>query len=198
MKLDANKKLIIILCCAAVIVGMIFISAFVPLLKKIKLDQQQLASIEANLNEMESRINAVRGIDEKKLDEQLKTLESILPKKQQMANALKEITELGTSYNIEFISITPQKTQNELEEKKEGADGAQAGSSAAEYQKLPIQLELSCEYENCGKFLQALMNMKNNLVTVEDLEIKAEEGKLPNLLINLNIQVYALIGKNNG
>lgn len=76
--------------------------------------------------------------------------------RQKVSLAIDEMTRIGATLGINFLSISPQPI---------------AKISHSKYPVLPIRMDLKSEYENLGHFLGALETLQESIVTVRSFDM---------------------------
>lgn len=92
--------------------------------------------------------------------------------------AIAELTEKGRALGLNFSSISPSQLQ----------DTTQAGIC-----KLPISFRIESEYKNIGQFLGYVEGFSRSITEVESLSIHPGENNLPELSVELVLNLYVEI-----
>ena len=131
-------------------------------------------------------INAGRAPEDAILDYQkeLSRLEAGLPQQEKISELLKNLSQRATELGVTVISVRPQPSQPYPD-----AQTPLRLEQRVCY-ALPIQMQVECSYRTLGKYLESLTENFPAVITVDDLDLQREEGKLPNLKISLVITSY--------
>lgn len=163
LQLD-NKKIIVILLAALIIIYLDFSFIIKMQLRGIREIRPKIKKMKADLGRLNKDLAVMQQLKEKQVEN----------KEGAPLKAKKIITEESISSLLEYISN--QANQNKIRIKqikpsREAKVGSAAGSKEAEkFTPLLIALDLSCEYHNFGAFLNDLENAPDYLA-VQDLRI---------------------------
>ena len=94
--------------------------------------------------------------------------------------AIDEITKVGATLNIDFLSISPQKIMK---------------PKGSKYPALPIRMNLQCGYKDLGLFLGALEELKQSIITVKSFQVEVNQQILPQIKTDLIVEVYLREGE---
>ena len=148
--------------------------------------QNEIATLKKTVEQVVPGGSGGRAFEEIVLEKQkeLKKLEGGLPQKERISEILKNLSQRATEIGVTVLSIRPQVSQPypsaETPLRLEGQV----------CHALPVQMQLECPYRTLGKYLESLTENFPSVVTVDNLEIRREEGKLPALKISLVITSY--------
>ena len=174
MRLDKRQTKI----AAAASVAIIILGVYIFFLKPIIMD---LKAKHIECRECEDKaLNAREFIESVKLTW---VKEAVLTEKD-VSYALDELTRHGKTKSVEYVSITPKEDQTKRQ---------------AQYDIMPIDIELESRYEDLGKFLGSLGSLEGSLVTVRSFKIRPKgasghsAGPDPARLVSkLTIDMYLL------
>ncbi len=159
-----QRQLIIIGSCALLF---IIISIFVyrPLGIKIQDADRRLNTLTAQLASQRDKVSALKKLG----------LKRRLMQQKDVSLAIDEITKKGRVLDLKFISITPAKLQK---------------STQAGFKELPINFEIESGYQSLGKFLTYLEEFPLTIIQIKGLTIRPREETLPNLDVELLLNLY--------
>ena len=163
-KLIMNAKWRIFFIALGVII-FFFIVALSPLMAKIQRMHTEWLAQETRLQNIRQLIQTHNKTNSQK---NLLTTE-------EMSWVIDQITQVGRSFSINFISIKPQK----LEICPEG-----------DCLSLPIELELEADYKNVGLFLEALDQLEGTVITLRSLKMMKDNPNAVSIKSNLILEVY--------
>ncbi len=135
---------------------------------------------------MEGRIKTLKG-ESQSLESQLKLAHEVIQKSdrvsvqgrllkpQEVSWAIQRLTQMGKDFNLQFLSINPQPIE-ELQE--------------FECARLPIEMKLKVEYQDLGRFLDAVKNLKEMVVNVRKFKISRDENMLPLVNVDLTLEIF--------
>lgn len=119
-----------------------------------------------NLADYRAQFEQIQGL--------LKTMMQQMPKKSEVADLLKEISQTALSSGLESRLFQP-----EPEEKKEGL-----------YIELPYSIEMAGKYEELGLFVSGLASL-SRIVTVHNIDISvANGGKDGQMFMKATVKTY--------
>ena len=146
LKLDFKKDKTVIFSLAAV-VFVIFILLYLPLIKSAGVLKEEL-------KETQKKVSLAKGMipKNKSLAAAGHLLNSV-----EISAAIGEITTMGRSLSVNFNSLNPQ--------------GVEPGQNVS-YQILPLQIEIESKYEDLGRFLGKLEELKTGIVTIRSFQIQ--------------------------
>ncbi|MFH2137511.1 MAG: type 4a pilus biogenesis protein PilO [Candidatus Omnitrophota bacterium] len=168
-KILANKKMLNGVAAGGVLLALCLLLYFVhfPLWREVKEKKAELAGLNSKLNDARTILDSFKKTANTK---------KLLPRKK-ISYAIDELTRIGTSYNISFISMSPEGVVN--------AEGT-------EYSVMPIALSMVGSYEDIGKFIGALEQSDQIIAAVSHFDLaenKINSGKInANMVINLYLQ----------
>ena len=164
-----NKKLIIVIA-SVTFTATAFFLMIAPLLSKV---QRVGGEVKALESEMMSSRQAIQSQDKFRQTGNLLT-------SQKVSLAIDEITKVGATLNINFLSISPQKII-----KPQGS----------KYPALPIQMSLQSGYKDLGLFLGALEGLKKSIITVKSFQAEVDHQILSQIKTDLVVEVYLREGE---
>ena len=163
-----KKTVIIIAAVSAVIIAFVLMAA--PLFNKVRRVGDEVTALD---QEMMSARQAIQSQGKFQWTGTLLT-------RQKVSLAIDEITKLGATLNINFLSISPQKITRPKDSK---------------YPVLPIHMNLQSEYKDFGIFLGALEGLNQSIVTVKSFQVNADQQILPQIKADLIVEVYLQEGE---
>lgn len=165
----AKKKIMIIAAVGIVIFALgTYNFLYAPLINELKAKYLECKNCENDVFYARNLIESVKVVGK---DSPLLTEEDI-------SIAIDELTKHGKSRGINFISMTPQEKQKKTE---------------AQYEILPIEMELESTYEELGTFLGSLDEMQNSLITVRSFGVSVfDEEDQRKLETELVVNMYLL------
>jgi Tfp pilus assembly protein PilO len=164
-----DKKMIIMVAGVAIAI-VAFVLMVVPLFNKIHQMEDEAKALES---EMASARQVIQSQGKFQQTGNLLT-------RQKISIAIDEITKMGAKQNINFLSISPQRI------------GTPQGSK---YPVLPIRMDLQSEYKDLGLFLGSLEGLKESIVTVKNFQVEVDQQVLPQIKIDLILEVYLQEGE---
>jgi len=167
-----KERLIIVISAGLVIIALgLHLSLYRPLINKLSKAHLECRRLEREVLWVREAIESLR----------LKAPKGKLITEDDVSSGIDELTRKGRSERINFISITPKRTEEPRQ--------------PLAYKILPIEIEMESKYEDVGIFLGSLDELENCVVTVRNFNITpTEEGALK-LKTRLVINMY-LSGEN--
>ena len=159
-----QTQLILYGLCALLII-FVFIFAYRPLAVKLRDADIELESLKTQLLSQHNNIAALKKLN----------LRSRLMQKEEVSQAIDELTERGRTLGLKFVSITPGKLQK---------------SAQGNFKKLPINFKIESEYKNLGQFLAYLEEFPRTIAEAKSLSILPKEEILPELNVELLVNLY--------
>ena len=95
----------------------------------------------------------------------------------EVSGALDAVTKLGMKFKVDFLSMSQQPVA-----------APAAGDLPCRY--LPVTINVQAQYEDLGKFLSALGNIKDGVIAVSSLRVWREDEILPLIKGEINLQLY--------
>ena len=181
MKIELDKKNIIIITAGLSVIGIIIIYGvfYSPLMRK-------LSNARAECRKWETRVTDTR--DFAKSAGTRKTEDTILTE-DDTPLAISELTRLGKLKGVNYISMTPEEGMKK---------------TVLYCEVLPIRIEIESSYGRLGEFLGALDEMKYSLIKVDSLEVTSNKKKgrddkvdFTRIKTKLLLNMY-LLGKKHG
>ena len=169
LNLQFDKKFLP-LAIGAVVVVMVFLLFIKPLFGKVSAISARAKALDDELRD--ARAALARG---SRLNHEKQLLA-----RNEVSRAINEITNLGNSLNINFLSTNPQRI--------EVAQGSQ-------YPTLPIQMEVQSTYKDLGIFLGTLETTSKNVVTVKTFSIDRNQEILPEIQTEIVFELYLKEGE---
>ena len=158
-----------ILCACFVISGLIIlIFAYIPLMIKLHNAANRLHEVQVKLLNQRSAITAMEKSNVK----------GEMIQRNEVPLAIDELTEKGRALGLNFSSIAPQKLQE---------------TTQANIRKLPISFTIESEYKDIGQLLTYVEEFPRGIVEVESLSIRPREDNLPELSVELVLNLYVEI-----
>jgi len=167
--IEIDRKIIILISGVA-LAGIVFFLFIKPLWSKA-------SSISQEVKVLSSELSDIR--DALKKDTTLNKSRHLLSRGE-ISAAINEIMEAGASLDIDFFTTNPQKIQK-LQNSK--------------YPILPIRLEMQSTYENFGIFLGSLERLDKSIVTVRQFDIIRKPIILPDISIELVLEIHLKEGE---
>lgn len=131
--------------------------------------QRRIGTLEADLAQINSELT-IYQTKVKKLDTLLKENERLmhlleeqrqqLPEEQEVANLLKQVTDLGTQAGLVFRLWRP---------------GAAVPAESGLYQELPVQVEVTGSYHQVGVFFEQVAGL-SRIVNISNVKLAPEPG----------------------
>jgi type IV pilus assembly protein PilO len=126
---------------------------YVPKTEAIEKFQKENSKLDSRINEAKQKI---KNIDKHKedvmqIEEQYKEALTLLPKKEEIPSLLVNITELGTTSNLEFSSFSPGK-----------------GPDEHMYTEIPVSIQVKGRYHDVLLFFDRVGKMKR-IVNIQNV-----------------------------
>lgn len=137
-----------------------------PLIAEIRTASVQCRRVEG---ELKTAQEAIASLKQKGAKRTLATEDGV-------SAAIEELTEKGKEKGINFISITPQKSQF-LQDNQA-------------YKVLPVEMEISGSYENVGGFMGEADSFEKSIVTVNNFRITADRKNASKIEAKLILNMY--------
>ena len=164
-----DKKTAIIVAAVAIVI-IIFVLMAAPLLTKVRALGSEVKALD---QEMMSARQAVE------LQDKFQQTGNLLTR-QKVSLAIDEITKVGATQSINFLSISPQKIMR---------------IEGSKYPVLPIQMELQSEYQDLGTFLGALEKLEGSIATVKSFQIERDQQNLSQVRTMIVVEIHLLEGE---
>jgi Tfp pilus assembly protein PilO len=162
MKDNLKKIVISAMVIAAIVVYFIF---FKPLLKELEVKYAKYKSLDSTMVKARQMASSA----------QAQGAESSILTKKDISLAIDELTNRGQELSIDFIALTPGKSEKE-----------------ALYEVFPIDMEIKSGYKKLGLFLGALSKLEKSLISVKSFVIVPEEGDNGKLKAKISLKMYLL------
>jgi len=168
MKVElGEKKFFVAIAASLALIAFVLVSSvYMPLGAKLRKASQELKAMEGELEMVRGTIKARESYGKRSL-----------PTQEGISIAIDELTRRGRTLGINFISISPQKIEE---------------VQGLPYRLLPICMELESRYEEFGRFLGALEELGESVVTIESFEIERDERVLPKVRTKLVAEMYLI------
>lgn len=163
--LSSRQIQLIVYGSCAFLVILIFIFIYQPLAGKLRNANRELLGLEAQLLSQRNKVTVLKNLD----------LKGKLMQQKDVSSAINDITEMGRTLDIKFISITPQEPQR---------------LKQVDFKELPINFKIESEYKNLGQFLAYLEEFPLTIVEVKTFSIRLNEKTLPKLNVDLLLNLY--------
>ena len=170
-----------------VLAGSVLFALFLiwPLSRRVLRLQQEISKVKTWMAQL------LPGGTSKPLEEvilekrsELTRLEEGLPQQERISDILKHLSQQASELGVTVVSVRPQPSRPYPNaETPLVVEGRVCHA-------LPIQMQIECTYRTLGKYLESLTDNFPSVVTVDDLDIEREEGKLPNLKVTLLVTSY--------
>ncbi|OGX29747.1 MAG: hypothetical protein A3F87_03545 [Omnitrophica WOR_2 bacterium RIFCSPLOWO2_12_FULL_51_24] len=162
--------------------------------KEIVKEQETLKkdqALVASKSQLQARLASMQG--------KLKDYEKALPPYREMPNILQKIAEVAYESKVKIIKIEPLRTEKPAEAAKAkvaapvkpGAKPEAPKKSAAIYMEIPIHVETKGGYHALGEFINKV-ETSDNIMSVGEIEIKANTADIQNHSARLSIVAYVL------
>ncbi len=163
----AKTLLILQACC--VLFGLItLIFVYIPLMIKLHNAANRLHEVQTELLNQYGAIAA----------SEKSNVKGEMIQRNEVSLAIGELTEKGRALGLNFSSISPSQL----------LQTAQTG-----IRKLPISFTIESEYKNVGQFLAYVEGFSRSIAEVESLSIRPGERNLPELSVELVLNLYVEI-----
>lgn len=149
----------------ALLALLILLFAYRPLGGKLEDANRELNSLTSQLLSQRNNVTTLKGLK----------IEGKLMQQREVSLAIDELTEKGRALGLKFNSITPGKLEK---------------SAQGDFKKLPINLKIEAGYASLGKFLAYVEEFPRTIAEVESLSIRSQEKALPNLDLDLVVNLY--------
>jgi len=167
--IEIDKRTIILIC-GAVLAGIVFFLFIKPLWAKASSVSQEAKILSSELSSVREALT--RRSDFNKDRHPLSRAE--------VSAAINEIMEVGASLDIDFFVTSPQQIQK---------------LKGSKYPVLPIRLKMQSSYKNFGVFLGALEDFDKSIVTVKQFEIDRDPIMLPEITVELVVEIHLKEGE---
>jgi len=168
INIPMNKKTALVMG-GVILTGAVLYVLCAPLLSKVR-------ALTTEVKALDSELAAVREVLDK--GKTIKRGAGFLPRNE-VSLAIDEITKVGATMNINFLSTNPQKIRLPEQSK---------------YPVLPIRMEIQSEYEDLGAFFGALENLEKSVVTVRGFSVRGDAMALPRLVTDIVLEIH--LGEN--
>ena len=157
-----------------------------PSAHRVRRLEKEVAVLRQRIAQVVPGRGADRPFEEIILERQkeLSRLESGFPQKERISEILKNLSQRAAELGVTVLSIRPQISHPYPSAEAPLRVGGRICHA------LPIQMQVECPYRTVGKYLESLTENFPTVVTVDDLHIQREEGKLPSLSVSLVITSY--------
>jgi len=169
VKITLNKKILVPIS-GIVLIAVIFIIMIGPLFGRVR-----KAGEEANALEREM----IAARDSMKTRGKFQKTGNLITR-QRVSLAIDEITRIGATLEINFLSISPQPITKTVNSK---------------YPILLIQMDLRSEYENLGNFLGALEKLQESIVTIRSFEMNYNQKVSSKIETELVVEIHLREGE---
>lgn len=167
-KLELNKRNLTIISSAAIFLISLVVFLYLPLAGEIRKKGLEWNSLQDQLGVLQAKLRTIERSDVNKR----------LLRQSEVSALIDTMTKQGKALLINFKSLT----QKEIKTIKEGCA------------VLPIQMELEGGYEQLGRFLGVLENLKDAIVTLEGFDIRGDDKTLPKISASLTVNIYLTKG----
>jgi type IV pilus assembly protein PilO len=160
-KIKMPYRVLILVGTLIVLVGLFVWLVHIPKTKEIARLKTSNASLMARITEAKQKTKDIKEFekDVAEVEEQYKEALTLLPKKEEIPTLLVNVTELGTTSNLEFKSFSPAK----------GADDQM-------FTEIPVAIQVTGKYHDVLLFFDRVGKMKR-IVNIKDVTMspKGEE-----------------------
>ena len=148
--------------------------------------QNEIKAVKTQMTLVIPQMSSGRALEDVMLDyhKELSLLDAGLPQQEKISEMLKSLSQRAAELGVTVISVRPQPSR------PYPSPAAPFRLEQRVCHALPIHMQVECSYKTLGKYMESLMENFPAVITVEDLDIQREEGKLPNLKISLIIISY--------
>jgi len=145
----------------------------IPRLAQMKKQLISDKSLVANIPRFKIQIEQMR--------ESISSYRKKFSTRQEIAELLKDLSEIAKDSNVKIISIKPHQP----------VDAQSVSTASGAYQKFPISIRAVCGYHQLGAFLNSLEN-DETFMRVSDINIASDEKDPSQHLVYILINTYIL------
>jgi len=167
MELTRERLTALIFIAIAIVAIGLYAFLYRPLIGKLRAGSLECREVETERRHAQEEIESLEAIEVKK----------VLITEEEVSLAIDELTRVGKSKGIDFVSIRPDKIEK--------ADDAQC-------KILPVHMEIKSTYEELGAFLGSVDRLRKSLVAVKGFNISFDKEKMEKLNTKLVINMYLL------
>jgi type IV pilus assembly protein PilO len=168
---------------AGVVFGGVFVYFYlfyfwVPISKKIDVNQKKVASMEADINKAKMQKAKYKDLTAKlqQLQADKEAAQKKLPHERKLPDLLRTITTLSRKYHINVLNITPN------------------GSAPVEYfTRNAYSITMKGNYHDVGRFLTAL-GLEERIMTSENMSMSATNGAETSVSVSFTLVAYQYNG----
>lgn len=185
---ENQKKIIIISCAGFLVFLLLWIFLYLPAAKEIRKLKGELASVQQQINVIESFLSGSQNRDQalRLLKEKQQYLSNRFPQKEE--GSLKLIPEFARQNKIQVISLAPGAKTEFLD--KSGKQLIIDGKTAY---YLPITMEMNGFYKDLVRYLLELKNNLPAFASVISLSVKKIDQSSGKVRANVEFNLYLLI-----
>ena len=165
IRLLKENPVIIVISAALLAAGLVYAVVFYPLAKGLEKKLAEYRAVNSAMEEAGKLARQARPGEE----------EIAILTKKDLPAAIEELSSLGSSLDIEFVSLVPSASYKETV-----------------YEVFPIEAQMSSGYKKLGVFLGALNKLRKSLVSVKDFKIEPASGDNSVLNTRLTLKMYLL------
>lgn len=160
-----KERIVIIISVVILIIAFgLYIFLYGPLISKCRLTYRDCKDLEAKVLQARNSIASLKATPAK----------IGLISQKDVSFAIDELTKEGSLKEINFISITPKQTEDQV----------------AAYKIFPIEMEIESSYENLAIFLGRLDDLEKSLVKVRKFDVTPELLNTKILTTGVSIDIY--------
>lgn len=166
MKVIKQRLVVSIASIIMVFIGMLYFVLYHPLITELKKTSADCQCVECELRAAQETIDFLKQ----------NGIKRTLASEEEVSAAIEELTQRGKERAIDFISITPQKSQFVPEN--------------AAYKVIPVEIEISGAYDDIGEFLGEVDSFEKSIVTINNFRIMADRKNSSKIEAMLILNIY--------
>jgi len=187
-RLILSEKRIINLAIVLVLVSFVsWLFIYIPTTRAARRLKSQLSSVESQIQAIKGMMDKTPKIGEgiKLLEQRSQQLESKFPREKE--ESVKLLSDLALKLGIDITSVRLQDKTPFFDENNQKVI---VGGKAC--QKLPVAIEMRCDYKSLVDYLQALIEQVPAYISIEKLKINKESTDSPKLSITIELNLFIL------
>jgi type IV pilus assembly protein PilO len=170
------------------------IDRYLSLKKDMKINQQQLLSLQKDKNDIDFLIKEIE-----KSKKQIAEMEMLIPSSKKVPEIITQLESLSKGAGVKLTGIVFESDPKEKKEEKQPTDKGQLkpqnninNVNDNDYVEIPIQLNLEGSYNNIISFLATMENFKR-LYNIRNITLNKKQGDTgENLEMQLGISTFAI------
>lgn len=184
-----GKEKIIIVGVFIVVISGLFQFLYLPKSRELRLVTSEYKGIKSEIDNLYNFIGTKGNLEENIIEmrKNLAVLESALPFEKEMSNIIKQLNDEARRFGINVISLKPENLEICRDQQ-----GNELKVSDYFCKSMPLTLNVESRYKALGEFLMSIEKNKSPLISIEEINIKRDNDKAPDIKAEIGLVSYIL------